>query len=223
MLAFNFASRTFAYKRLAQGLSRSVSDFSSFIRKYLDPVVQADQCAQYVDDIGIAANNATDLEDILVDYHNIFARLRMDIGMNTDFKVKLTPKDDEAVYSQNLPTPIHLKEDLIVELALMHKYEIITVLRFSKYCMTEKLNPFYKLWKAEVPINITSEVYETYDSVNNALNDACQLAIKQPSPGKQLVLMTHASFRSAGYALMIENNLDQKISSKRRTFAPVTF
>ena len=61
MLAFNFASRSFAYKKLAQGLSRSVSAFSSFMREYLDPVVKADQCAQYVDDIGIAANNATDL------------------------------------------------------------------------------------------------------------------------------------------------------------------
>ena len=61
MLAFNFASRTFAYKRLAQGLSRSVSAFSSFMREYLDPVLKADQCAQYVDDIGIAANNAADL------------------------------------------------------------------------------------------------------------------------------------------------------------------
>ena len=62
MLAFNFASRTFlAYKRLAQGLSRSVSAFSSFMREYLDPVVKADQCAQYVDDIGTAAKNATDL------------------------------------------------------------------------------------------------------------------------------------------------------------------
>ena len=61
MLAFNFASRTFAYKRLAQGLSRSVSAFSSSMHEYLDPVVKADQCAHYVDDIGIAANNATDL------------------------------------------------------------------------------------------------------------------------------------------------------------------
>ena len=61
MLAFNFASRTFAYKRLAQSLSRSVSAFSSFMREYLDPVVKADQCAQNIDDIGIAANNATDL------------------------------------------------------------------------------------------------------------------------------------------------------------------
>ena len=61
MLAFNFASRTFAYKRLAQGLIRSVSAFSNFMRDYLHPVVKADQCVQYVDDIGIAANNATNL------------------------------------------------------------------------------------------------------------------------------------------------------------------
>ena len=61
MLASNFASRTFAYKRLAQGLSRSVSAFSSFMREYWDPVVRADQCAQHVDEIGIAANNATDI------------------------------------------------------------------------------------------------------------------------------------------------------------------
>ena len=57
----------------------------------------------------------------------------MAIGMNTEFKVKLTPKDNKAVYIQSLPTLIHLKEDLIVELALMHKYGIITVLPFSKY------------------------------------------------------------------------------------------
>ena len=61
MLAFNFANGTLAYRRLAQGLSRSVSAFSSFMREYLDPVVKADQCAQYVDDIGIGANVATDL------------------------------------------------------------------------------------------------------------------------------------------------------------------
>ena len=73
------------------------------------------------------------VEDILVEYHDIFARHRMDIGMNTEFKVRLTPRDDKAVYSQSLPRPIHLKEDLIVELALMHKYGIITVLPFSKY------------------------------------------------------------------------------------------
>ena len=53
--------------------------------------------------------------------------------------------------------------------------------------MAEKLNPFYKLFKAEIPINITSELKKTFDSVNKALSDACELALKQPIPGKQLV------------------------------------
>ena len=89
--------------------------------------------------------------------------------------------------------------------------------------MAEKLNPFYKLLKAEVPINITSELKETSDSVNKALTDAYQLALKQPIPGKQLVLMTDAGFRRAGYALLIEDNPDRKIQSKSKTYAPVTF
>ena len=89
--------------------------------------------------------------------------------------------------------------------------------------MAEKLKPFYKLLKAEVPIIITSELKETSDSVNKALSDACEIALKQPIPGKQLVFMTDASFRSAGYALMIEVVPDKKIQSERKTFAPVAF
>ena len=89
--------------------------------------------------------------------------------------------------------------------------------------MAEKLKPFYKFLKAEVPINITSELKETFDSVNKTLGNACKLAFKQPIPGKQLVLTTDASFRSGGYALMIENHPDQRIQSKRNTYAPVAF
>ena len=47
-----------------------------------------------------------------------------------------------------------------------------------------------------------------FDSVNEALSDACELALKQPISGKQLVLMIDSSFTSAGYALMIEDNPD---------------
>ena len=50
------------------------------------------------------------VENILVEYHDVFARHRMDIGMNMEFKVRLTPKYDKAVYSQSLPMPIHLKK-----------------------------------------------------------------------------------------------------------------
>ena len=89
--------------------------------------------------------------------------------------------------------------------------------------MAEKLNPFYKLLKAGVPTNITSELKETFDSVKKALSDACQPALKQRIHGKQLVLMTDASCGSAGYAHMFEDNLGQEIQTKRKTFAPVAF
>ena len=36
------------------------------------------------------------IEDILVDYHDIFAWHRMDIGMNTEFKLRSTPKDEKS-------------------------------------------------------------------------------------------------------------------------------
>ena len=74
-----------------------------------------------------------------------------------------------------------------------------------------------------MPINIKSELKETFDSVKKAFSDACELALKQPIPGRQLVLMTDAGFRCAGYALKIEDNPDQKIQSKRKTYAPVAF
>ena len=61
MLAFNFASRTFAYRRLSQGLSRVLSAFSNFMREHLAHVINADQCAQYVEDIVIAALDADHL------------------------------------------------------------------------------------------------------------------------------------------------------------------
>ena len=71
-------------------------------------------------------------KDFLFHYHEIFAR-QSGYWMNTDIKVKLTRKDNKVVHSRNLPLPIHLKKDLLVEIALMHKYGIITVLLFSKY------------------------------------------------------------------------------------------
>ena len=89
--------------------------------------------------------------------------------------------------------------------------------------MAGKLNPYHKLLKTDVPINITSEMKETIDSVNEALSDACELALKHSIAGKQLILSTNASFRSAGFALTIEDNPDQKIHSKRELYAPRAF
>ena len=62
--------------------------------------------------------------------------------------------------------------------------------------MVKKRNPFNKTHKTEVPVITTSELKETLDSVRKVLSDACELALKQTIPGKQLVSVTDTSFRS---------------------------
>ena len=197
----------------------------------MDPVVKADQCAQYVDDIGIAANNATDLTRNI---RAVFKCIRQAGIKLTIEKCHLGVRQVEflgrTISSEGVMPQTHKIQNFLNKLRFPKSKKAFQRYLGSVNCyrnyisrMTEKLNPFYKLLKAETPINITSEMKETFDSVNKALSDACQLALKQPIPGKQLVLMTDASFRSAGYALMIEDNPDQKIQSKRKTYAPVAF
>ena len=104
----------------------------------LDPTENAESRHKFLSlfkwtDSLITGKDRESLETTLVEFNDIFARHRLDIGMNTQFKVSLTPRDDKPVYTQSLPVPINLKEDLTVELALMHKYGIITTLPFSKY------------------------------------------------------------------------------------------
>ena len=81
----------------------------------------------------IEGNDKKQLEETIIVYNDIFARHRFDIGINSNFKVKLTPKNERPIYTQSLPVPINLKVDLTVELALIHRYGIITTLSFSKY------------------------------------------------------------------------------------------
>ena len=223
MLAFSFASRTFAYRRLAQGLSRSVTAFSSFMREYLDPDVKADQCAQYVDDIGIAANNATDLTRNIPAVFKCICNAGLKPTIEKfHFGVRQVEFLGRTISSEGVLPQSHKIQNFLNKLRFpKSKKALQRYLGFVNYYgnyiprIAEKLNPFCKLLKAEVPINITSELKETFDSVKKALSDACQLSLKQPTPGKQLVLMTDASFRSAGYALMTEDNPDQKTQSKK--------
>ena len=45
----------------------------------------------------------------------------------------------------------------------------------------------------------------------------------QPLLGKQLVFMTDASFQTAGYAVLIEDDLNHKYPSTRKTFSPIAY
>ena len=53
------------------------------------------------------------IEALLLKYH-IFARHRLDIGANEEFKVKLSPENDKPMYTQGPPTPIHYRDEVLV-------------------------------------------------------------------------------------------------------------
>ena len=62
---FNFAGGTFAFKRLAQGLNRSPTAFSSCVSKHLQSCVASDNCFVYFDDLGSGATDGKALIDNL--------------------------------------------------------------------------------------------------------------------------------------------------------------
>ena len=231
MLAFNFASRTFAYKRLAQGLSRALSAFSSFMREYLDKVIKADQCAQYVDDIGIAANSVTQL---IRNIRAVFECIRQAglnyLSTNAILEwLKMNSSEEQSPRKESPPKIIKYKNSWQTYDFRNKKKQVQRYIGFVKYYrnyiprLSEKLLGFYELLKADKQIKITEELLDHYKAINAALSQACGLALKQPITGRQYVLMTGASFRASGYALMIEEDNDKKINSKKKTFAPVAF
>ena len=170
---FQFARKTFAYKRFAQIKSRPVSAFLSLMREYLDPVVIADQCAQYVGDIGIEANNATDLSrnnrevfecirkaglKLIREIYHFVIRQMTFLG-RTKSPERISP---QARKCHNLLSRLRFaesKNEIQCYLGLVQFYtKVITR-------MTEKLSQYCKLPKKETPINIKSETKQTFDSV----------------------------------------------------------
>ena len=183
------------------------------------------------DDIGIAANNATDLTR---NFWAVFKCIRQTVLKLTIEKCHFGVRQIEflgrTIWTEGISPQARKIQNFRDKLRFPKwKKALQRYLGFVNYYknyisrMAEKPYPFYKLLKTEVPIKFTSELKETFDSVNRALSDACQLALKQPIPGTQLVLITDAGFTTAGYGLMIEDNPDQKIQSKRKTYAPAAF
>ena len=73
------------------------------------------------------------MQEWLGEYYDIFAKHRFDVGYNTELKVKWTPLHDIPVYVQSPTTPIHLRHETLVELALMQYYGLVTLLLNSRY------------------------------------------------------------------------------------------
>ena len=231
MLAFNFASRTFAYRRLAQGLSRSISTFSSFIREYLDTLIKADQCAQYVDDIGIAANTVLQLciniRAVIECIRNAGLKLSMS---KCHFGVKQVDFLGRTITLEGVSPQVDKVKDFLAKLKFpKSKKGLQRYIGFLNYYrnyiprLSERLTPFFKLLKETNKFYISTELTCNFEQLNNLLLQSCQMALKQPLKDKQLIVMSDASFTAAGYAIMFEDDPQQKLQSKRKTYAPIAF
>ena len=82
---------------------------------------------------------------------------------------------------------------------------------------------FPELIKSDKPAKIDQELISNFEAINRSLDNACGLWLKQPLPNRQYVLMTDANFKNAGYALMTVEDPEEKISSTKKTYAPVAF
>ena len=214
MLAFNFASRTFAYRRLAQGLSRALSAFSSFMREYLDKVIKADQCAQYVDDIGIATNDADHLIKNLKATFECIRHAGLKLTMH---KCHFGATEIDFLGRTITPEGVKPQKERITNFLEKTKFPkskkaLQRYLGFLNYCrnyiprLYEKLAPFFQLLKKDEKVLVTTELIQQFNEINRDLDKCSQLALKQPLPNKQLVLMTDASFTAAGYAILTEDD-----------------
>ena len=191
------------------------------MRDYLDPVVKAGQSAQYAADNGIVANNAC------VPTRNnraVFKFIRQTVLILTfekcnNFGVRQVEFRGRTISREGISPQARKFHSFQDSFRIpKSKKDLQRHLRFAKYYkhyiprMAEKFIPFFKLLKTKVPIKHTSELNKFFDLINKALADACELALKQPNPGTQLVLMTDASFTNVGYALNVE-----KIPTKRNS------
>ena len=89
--------------------------------------------------------------------------------------------------------------------------------------LSERLAPFYKMLKSDEKVLVSKELVQQFVEINKALDKCCDLALQQPIPNKQIALMTEASFGAAGYAVLIEDDPNQKFSSLRKSYAPVAY
>ena len=201
------------------------------MRENLDKVIKADQCAQYVDDIGIVANDAEQLINNLRATFQCIQQAGLKLTMH-----KYQFGATEMGFLGRTITPAGVKSQrLLVQNFLENtdfsksKKALQRYLGFLNYYrkyisrLSEKLTPFFKLLTKVEKVPVTPDLIERFTEINKTFDRCCELALKQPLPNKQIALMAEASFSAAGYAVLIEDDPLEKHTSTSKTFAPVAY
>ena len=231
LLAFNFGSRTFAYNCLAQGLSKSVTGFSSFIKHYLDKCLAANVCTQFMDDI---AAGVTCFDELIPTLTKIFDCLRasglklsahkcefgttkIDYLGNTITPAGITPESDKIkkfLDKIRMPDTVRQVKRLI---------GFVQFFRNFIPDLNQKLLPFYKLLRKDTEFIISNAHTDALEALKMDLINATNLTLRLPKPGLQYVLLCDASYHGTGFVLMIEDYLIDQTGQQKKSYAPVSF
>ena len=225
----NFASRTYAYKCLAQGLNKSVTGFSSFIRYYLNQCLASGNCTQFMDDIGNAVTNFEQLVPSL----QIFICIRQS-------GLKLSPEKCEiATDTMKFLGNNISAEGISPEKSKITKFDKFKMPKttkqvkrligftqfFRNYILNlgEKLMSFYKLLKKDAVIETTEEHVKALEVIKKDLMEATNVTLQLPKRGLQYVILCDASYHGAGFVLMVEDYVNETGKKEKKTYAPVSF
>ena len=231
LLAFNFASRTMAYQRLARGLNRSVTGFTAFVRNYLEPCLSANICTQLMDDIGSGAES---VEQLIPNLRPIFKCLRRSglklspekcvfgsekvsfLG-NVITKEGLRPEKDKIEnFLRNLEIPKSVKQ-------VKRLIGFIQFFRSFIPNLNEHLIPFYKLLRKNVSFEITDEIENAFKVLRDKLQTTTTQTLRLAKPGLQYAILCDASYHSSGFVLMIEDYVNNNKGETVKSYAPVSF
>ena len=230
LLAFNFASRRFAYNCLARGLNKSVTGFSLFFKHYLDPCLAANVCTQFMDDIATGVNNFDEMipalrknfdclreSDLKLSAHKFeFGTTKVDFLSNT-----ITPKgiSPESATIENSLGLIRMPS------TVKHEKRLIGFVQFFRNFfpnLGHKVLPFYKLLRKENVLAITNDHHESFNTLKADLTRASGSTLRLAKPGLQYVILCDASFHATGFVLMIEDYLIDQEGKTKKIYAPVS-
>ena len=231
LLAFNFASRTFAYTCLAQGLNKSVTGFSSFVKHYLDPCLAADLCTQFMDDIAAGVIEFDELIPVLrktfdcliasglkLSAHKCeFGTAKIDYLGSTITPEGVSPESAKATkFLEQIRMPNTVKQ-------VKRLNGFVQFFRSFMPNLGDKLLPFHRLLRKDDAFAITNDHHESLETLKSDLTRATNLTLRLAEPGLQYVIPCDASYHGTDFALMIEDYLQDQNGKEKKTYALVSF
>ena len=167
-----------------------------------------------MDDIGIAANDA---DHLIANLRTTFKRIQEAGFKLTMDKCHFGETEIDFLGRTIAPQGVTTPKSKTYKLSSKDQTsevekDFATLFRVRNYVprLSEHLTPFYRMLKSDEKVLVSKELAQQFEELKKALDKFCDLALQQPLPSKQIALMTDSSFAAAGYAILIEDDPNQK-------------